>query len=66
MPHIIRWKKFIVRGGYIESQLSALSHLCAPALEMLVLDCTSNETEMELFTGETSRLSSLELIRANF
>ncbi|KIM73791.1 hypothetical protein PILCRDRAFT_14931 [Piloderma croceum F 1598] len=39
----------------IESQLSALSHLCAPALEMLVLDFTPNEQEIELFTGGAPR-----------
>jgi hypothetical protein len=51
-----------MRNRYIGSRLSALSHLCAPALETLVLDFSLNRPEIELFSGGASRLSSLELV----
>jgi hypothetical protein len=67
IPHVGRWRKLIVRSGYIGSRLSALSHLCAPALETLVLDFITNQPpEIELFSGGAPRLSSLELIGAIF
>jgi hypothetical protein len=66
VPHIGCWRKFIVRNSYIGSQLSALSHLCAPALETLVLNVTTNKPEMELFSGGAPLLSSLELSGASF
>ncbi|KIM82120.1 hypothetical protein PILCRDRAFT_485645 [Piloderma croceum F 1598] len=66
IPHVGRWRKFIVRNGSLGSRLSALALLCAPALETLVLDITTNYPEIELFSGGASRLSSLELIGAKF
>jgi hypothetical protein len=64
IPHVGRWRKFTVRGGYIGSRLSALSHLCAPALETLVLDIITEKPGLELFSGGAPRLSSVELIGA--
>jgi hypothetical protein len=67
VPHVGRWRKFIVRNGDIWSQLSTHSHLCAPVLETLVLDFITDQPETELFSGGASHLSSLELIgRAKF
>ena len=68
IPHVGRWRKLIVRSGYNESRLSALSHLCAPALETLVIDFIPNQpdSEIDLFSGGAPRLSSLELIGAKF
>jgi hypothetical protein len=43
VPHVDRWRRFIVRNGDIGSQLSALSHLCAPVLEALVLDFITDQ-----------------------
>jgi hypothetical protein len=62
--HVGRWRKFIVRNSSL--RLSALSHLCAPVLEMLVLDFSTNKPEIELFSGGAPRLSSLELVGAKF
>jgi hypothetical protein len=64
ISHVGRWRKFIVRRGFIGSQPSALSHLCAPALETLVLDFCTHQPEIELFSGGAPRLSSVELIGA--
>ena len=60
IPHVGRWRKLIVRSGYIGSRLSALSNLCAPSLETLVLDFIPNQPpEIELFSGGAPRLSSV-------
>jgi hypothetical protein len=66
ISHVGRWRKFTVRTGYVESQLSALSHLRAPTLETLVLDFHGKKPGMEIFSGGAPRLSSLELTRAYF
>jgi hypothetical protein len=64
VPHVGRWRKFIVRNGSF--RLSALSHLCAPALETLVLNFTTDKPEIELFSRGAPCLHSLELIGAKF
>jgi F-box-like len=64
ISHVGHWRKLIVRGGFIELQLSTLSHLCTPALETLVLYFCPQKHEIELFSGGAPRLSSVELIGA--
>lgn len=65
IPHVARWRTFIIRKGHIESPssvLSILTPLCAPALETLVLDLYCSEGPIvTLFSAGASRLSSLEL-----
>jgi hypothetical protein len=70
IPHIARWRTFIIRGGHVESPstvLSMLSPLCAPALETLGfdIDCPDQPT-MDLFSAGTPRLSSVELKDVSF
>lgn len=66
MPHVGRWRKFIILNSWIESPstvFSALAHSRAPALETLVLDFRGSKGPiLDLFSGGAPRLSCVELV----
>jgi hypothetical protein len=66
IPHVGHWRKFTVSSGYMGSWLSALSHLRAPILEMLVLDFEARGPGIEIFSGGAPHLSSLDLTERYF
>ena len=66
IPHVARWRQFVIRNLSIGSMFAAfspLAALCAPALENMVIDCNPMErTVIKVFSAGAPLLSSLELL----
>jgi hypothetical protein len=70
IPHVERWRKLVISNGTVRSPaavFSALTPVCAPALETLVLNFSgSKRPMMDLFSGGAPRLSTVELTGVYF
>jgi hypothetical protein len=66
IPHVARWRRFVIRDLSIGSMFTAFSPLAglrAPALENMVIDCNPMEqTVITVFSAGAPLLSSLELL----
>jgi hypothetical protein len=66
IPHVARWRQFVIQHisiGSVTAAFSPLTRLRAPALEHMVIDCiTMERTVVTVFSAGAPLLSSLELL----
>jgi hypothetical protein len=68
VPHVARWRDFIMDNVHVaplSAALFPLFHLHAPALEMLAIDSSNGQENIEIFSAGAPLLSSMVLLGAS-